>query len=564
MASHDLDMTSPPDASAEFKRYTQMFWRHKGLCVLCIVAALCFMLVALEYLPKVYESNVVIMIQDPRLVARDVQQLIGGILEAPGGANVDNQQVARLAGRIRSRPFLEQVIRTLRMNEDPRIQVRAEEQRRKHPEVSADEMAVRILVDYLQSRIRVATQGPGIYRVTVADRQAATAQSLAWHISGLFVDLSDQEKTTNIKDARALGLDLVRTYTEQQRRAEEALERFNQGRIERDLLQSVVRAENLPLADAYHKRILDGASDARVRARSLQDSLFRRGITPDVDALAQDAQLTDLAAALRTSLWNEVLTRLSTRGTVDAVDWPPQGAYADLRWSLLRRAEQLAAQGFPSAAPDGAATVSRYLFSKIDAEAQGRTAEMLGSEIADFRRQAVLGPRGDMEQARLEADVEQSRRFVKSAEDQVVGTDVRGAVEAAKMGMQTEILDPANLPLKPSSPNRKKLIVASLFVGVFLGLGFSYLLETLDPVLRSAEDIARIVPEPVLGTTPLLSRQAVVKHGWLRRHWAPATSVAIALVTGIFFLARGPAFRTQAEGGIPVQTAPGSTPDANR
>jgi len=564
MALNDRDLMSSSDASAEFKRYLRMFGRHKGLIALCLVLALCTMLIVLEYLPQVYESNVVLLIRDSRLVARDVQQLMGGILESPGGANVDRQQVSTLAGRIRSRPFLERVIRTLRINEEPGIRAQAEEQRHKHPNVTADELAVRILVDYMQSRIRVTTQGPGMYRVSVADRKAATAQNLAWHISALFVDLSDQERTENIKDARTLGLDLVRTYTEELRRSEEALEQFKQGRIEQGFTQRIVRIDNLSVAVALRQRILDGASDARIRARTLQDSLSRQGIAVALEVVAQDAELVDLAANLRTSLWNEVTKRLASPELAGVPDWPPPGAYGTLRWNLLQRAEQLAIQLFPDANPDVTATLSRYLFSKIDSEAQGRTADLLGAEISESRREAALGPRGEMELVRLESDVAQKRRLVQSAEEQVLGTDVRGAVEAAKMGLKTEILDPATLPLKPVWPNRQKLLVASIFVGIMLGLGLTYLIETLDPVLRRVEDFAKVIPEPVLGTTPLLSRRAVIKHGWLRRHWATAASLAVALLTGAFFLVRGPVFHAPTETRVPAQTAPESVPDANR
>jgi polysaccharide biosynthesis transport protein len=564
MARNETDGTSAPDTTADFKRYTAMFWRHKGIVALCFLTALCVAFIALEFVPKVYESQVTLMIRDSRLVTRDMQQIIGGILETPGGPRVDEQQIAQLAGRITSRPFLERVVRVLRLDEDPRIRARAMEAQSKHPDVSLDEMVVRILVGRMQSGIGVERRGMGIYRVTVGATRADDAQRFAQQICALFVDVSDEEMADDIKDARKLGSDWVETYNVQLRRAEDALERFKEGRIQRDLARSTIHSENLSLAESLQQRILEGASDARIRARSLRDSLSRRGIAPDIDALAMDSELDDLASALRSSFWNEVVTLVSTSVPGDVAQWPPQGAYGALRWSLLQRAERLAAQSFPDAKPGVINTISRYLFSKIDAEAQESAAEALGAEMADFRSWAVRGPRGETELASLEAAVAQARRLVQSAEEQVVGTELRGAVETAKMGLKTEIMDPATLPLAPSRPDRSKVLLAAALIGGLLGIGLAFIVEILDPVLRSTEDFARIIPEPILGTTPLLSRRLVVKQRWLRRHWVVAALLALALLTGVVFLLRGTLFGAQAGTAVPAQVAPGGVPNADR
>ncbi len=558
-------MTSSLDKTIDIKHYIRMFWRHKGLILLCTVTALCACFIALAFMPNVYESDVVLTIRDTQLLARDVERLTGGILPSPTGRDIDEQRMAALAGRIRSRPFLERVVRMLKMNEDPVIREMAERRRHAHPDVSVDEMAIRILVQNLQGRIRFGILGPGVYKVTVGDYSARNAQLVAWWISELFVEVSDQETLADIRNARQLGQDLVRTYTDQLRQSEEALERYRQGAIDRDLGYSLIQSQNVIFAETLRQHIQEAASDARVLASSSQKLLSDQGISADVDRLLRDPEISDLGRALAASLWNEVVARLSTTGTGATDDWPPQGAYSSHRRALLQRAESVAAREYAEATQEVMGVLARTVFSRVDAQGQESAAAALGAEIAKFRRQLELGPRGEMELASLQADVDQNRRLVQTAEEQVVGTDVRGAIEGAKLGVKINILDPARVPLAPSHPNRKKLILASILMGGLLGAGMAFIMETMDPVLRTVEDFGRIVPEPVLGTTPLLSRRLIVKRGWLRRYWVPATLVTVMLLTGGFFLMRGQVLYKLAATQVPIQmVSPEMVPDANR
>ena len=133
-----------------------------------------------------------------------------------------------------------------------------------------------------------------------------------------------------------------------------------------------------------------------------------------------------------------------------------------------------------------------------------------------------------------------------------MASDVSQAVEMTKLGLQIEILDPARMPLSPSRPNRMKILAASLFLGALLGTGIAFLSETLDPVMRSLSDFAKIVPEPLLGTTPLLSH--VTDHRpWVRRHWIPLALALVIGVTGAVFLIRSSVLQSWATTGQPVK-----------
>ena len=544
-------MASSLDKTVDISYYVRLLWRRRSILLLCVISTLCAALIALAFIPSEYESEVTLMIEESQLLSVELEKLMGGGRQQSSRRGIDEERLAKLVGRIRSRPFLERVIRLLKMNEDPVILALAEERRRSHPEVGREELAIRILLDNLQSRIRFSTSGPTVYKVIVADFSAENAQVLARWISELFVEISDQDALERIKAAHEFGGEQLRIYEQQLRHSEAALERYRKSIIEQNLTQNVVRGENLAVAEALHRRIADETTLARVRLKPYSQTLAELGLATDRAALLTHPGIDDLARSLTAALQNEISDRLA--GQISAVgDWPPPGTYRALRQDLLQRVEAASSQRYPNAAPEMRAALAGFVFSKVDLEAEEAAAEMLGQAIANFKRQAGASPGGEIELARLTSEVEMDRRLLQSFQAQLVASDVSRAVEMTKLGLQIEILDPARLPLAPSRPDRLKLLLAAVFLGSLLGVGVAFLSETVDPVLRSLDDFAKVVPEPILGTTPLLA--GMVDHrSWLRRHWVVLSLITVILATGAFFTLRSSLLHSIATTGVPVQ-----------
>jgi polysaccharide chain length determinant protein (PEP-CTERM system associated) len=72
-------------------------------------------------------------------------------------------------------------------------------------------------------------------------------------------------------------------------------------------------------------------------------------------------------------------------------------------------------------------------------------------------------------------------------------------------GEQFTVLDPANLPTKPSFPKRPLFALGGLAGGLGLGLGLTFLLEMRDSSLRSERDVEFALRLPVLAVVPSIA-----------------------------------------------------------
>jgi polysaccharide chain length determinant protein (PEP-CTERM system associated) len=75
-------------------------------------------------------------------------------------------------------------------------------------------------------------------------------------------------------------------------------------------------------------------------------------------------------------------------------------------------------------------------------------------------------------------------------------------LERKQQGEQFRVLDPANLPDKPSFPNRLLFAAGGLGGGLALGLGIAFLLEMKDSSLKTERDVEFALRLPVLAMSP--------------------------------------------------------------
>jgi capsular polysaccharide biosynthesis protein len=86
-------------------------------------------------------------------------------------------------------------------------------------------------------------------------------------------------------------------------------------------------------------------------------------------------------------------------------------------------------------------------------------------------------------------------------------------LEHHQEGEQFRVLDPANLPDKPSFPNRPLFALGGLAGGLGLGLAIAFALEMKDTSMRSERDVEFTLRLPVLAMVPTIEPLSDKKPG---------------------------------------------------
>ncbi|MBI5194192.1 MAG: hypothetical protein HZA08_12245 [Nitrospirae bacterium] len=111
-------------------------------------------------------------------------------------------------------------------------------------------------------------------------------------------------------------------------------------------------------------------------------------------------------------------------------------------------------------------------------------------------------PTIEQKMAVLMRDYENTRANYQSLLNKKLDAQLAESLEKRQKGEAFRILDPANLPTKPSKPDRRKIALVGLALGLGSGAGFVFLLEYIDASFRKPEDVYSVVGLPVLATVP--------------------------------------------------------------
>ncbi len=102
----------------------------------------------------------------------------------------------------------------------------------------------------------------------------------------------------------------------------------------------------------------------------------------------------------------------------------------------------------------------------------------------------------------------------KTLLDSLLRRESETGVEARLKGLRTSnirIVDRARVPVRPSSPNKKRNLILALLLGLGGGVGLAFLFDLLDNSVKTSEDVERYAGLPTLGVVPKFSLEGTNK-----------------------------------------------------
>jgi succinoglycan biosynthesis transport protein ExoP len=129
---------------------------------------------------------------------------------------------------------------------------------------------------------------------------------------------------------------------------------------------------------------------------------------------------------------------------------------------------------------------------------QDREAELVTAIEAQKRKLLALRHQRD-ELEVLQRDVDSAVKAYEAISTRLSQTNL----ESQATRTNVSLLSPAVEPLEPSFPKPlEKMLIISLVIGIVLGTGAAFAFEQMDQRIRSIEDLAAMLPVPVLGVIP--------------------------------------------------------------
>ena len=279
-------------------------------------------------------------------------------------------------------------------------------------------------------------------------------------------------------------------------------------------------------------------------------SLKAAGVT--VPGGAPNPTPTDAARAELTRLESERQDLLA-RGDTD--QYPD---VAKLNEQIKEAEVQLAASSKAAAAPrkddaaramptssDANATDAAFAQYRSQMEANRTEIEnakaeekSLQTQIADYTTRLNMTPVREQQLADLLRNYDLSKKNYDDLLSKKTQSELATDLDRRQEGQQFRLIDPASLPVKPSSSMHLQLALGGLAAGLGLGVGIVFLLETIDHSLLDEKDLTRHFSFPLMIGLPALPTVAETRRR-SRLHileWLAAMTLCLVVCATEFYV----------------------------
>ena len=439
-------------------------------------------------LPSRYKSKTLVLVEQPTVPTDLVKPVVSADI---------SQRLSSMQQQILSRTRLESVIRQFGLY--------SKEMNSK----SMDELVARlhdaIDVEPVQEMAETRAAGLPGFTITVTMDNPRTAQEVCSTVTSMFIEenirlrMQHSEDTTQFL-AQQLA-DAKAKLDEQDGRLAAFKSRYI-GSLPDD------EQTNMNLLNSLNSQ-LDAATQAVARAQ--QDKSFAESMLTEQLATWQASQtgrnpetLEQQLVALQTQLVN-----LQARYTNDYPD------VIKAKRDIAALEAQIAQKNSPKVAvdPDKAQRPSvepvqvaqlraqLHQYEQVIAE-RTKEQDQIKQQIRLYQNRIQSSPVVEQQYKELtrgyQTALESYNELLKKRDSSAMATDL----ERKQEGEQFRILDPANLPSKPSFPNRLLFTLGGFGSGLALGLGLAYLLEMRNTSLRTERDVELFLQLPVLAMVP--------------------------------------------------------------
>ncbi|SPD74972.1 GumC1 [uncultured Desulfobacterium sp.] len=133
------------------------------------------------------------------------------------------------------------------------------------------------------------------------------------------------------------------------------------------------------------------------------------------------------------------------------------------------------------------------------------------AQIKFYQTKVEETPKREQELLTLNRDYDNEKTLYDSMLARKLEAEIAVSMEKKQKGEQFRVVDPAKTPTIPIKPDVRKIILMILAIGLGLGGGLAFLMETLDTSYKTPEEVKNEVQLPILVSIPLIRTENELK-----------------------------------------------------
>ncbi len=462
--------------------YWHIILRRKWLALAIVFACLGGGGILSLVWPESYRSSTLILVESQKIPEDYVKALIGPSIE---------ERLSSLQQQVMSRTLLNQVIRE--------FDLYPEAVRRNGYEAVIERLRKDIKV--VTNSVRAQRGGIDAFEISFAHRNPQLAMKVTANLASQFIDENLRSREQRVEGASEFieqELVMAQERLEAQERALSLFKTKYMGELPEQVQANLSALDRLSL---QHGATIDALQRAADRLALLEKTYKEyEELVATTGVAAQGSRGAGDSSVLRLKELEKMLTALASEY---------KDNYPDII-ALKQEIKALKAQIGGMALPKEARPIDPYLRelvrqreeSKLEIASLKDRLLRIKEQMKEYEARVEQAPVREQELMILNRDYGNLKENYRSLLDKKLNARLSGNLEKRQKGEQFRILDPANLPQKPETPNRVKIMWLALALGCGLGGGGVVALEFYRPVFRRSDEVESVLQLRVLASIP--------------------------------------------------------------
>ena len=461
----------------DIKRYWSAILRRKYIALSVGLAVLSLFTWGSFLMPKTYKTSSTVSIER--------SSVLKPLMQGVGVSEDMEDRLRNLRNEITSRSIIEKVVKKLGIDADA-----------KNPE------QLEALIEGIRKNLDViVTGGPNFFNIAYVGDDPKKVADMVNTITNIYIDEHMQSRRTDVSEAVAFIQSQLLEYKNKLEESDKAIREFREKNPNLTTRSETTLAAKLETLEGSKK-------EAEIRLKELlsMKAILEEQISHEKELTVAFVTKESSSMEARLNVLNNQLVLLMMKYT----DNYPE--VIKVKSEIEEIKKHIAQEKNSRSESAGSETTAinpiyqhlKEQISMTDSEIGSLRARL--SELSKQQReiQAMLGgmPKEQEEWTKLQRD----RNVYQQIYDQLLqkheNANVSKNLELTDKGETFRFVDPAKIPLTPFKPNRVKMILLGIFLGIASGIGIVFGLEYFDHSFKDEDAIETSLKLPVLATIP--------------------------------------------------------------
>ncbi len=487
----------------DLKEYLQILGHRKMLFFLPLVIVLSSGVLASFKIKPTYLSSTTILMRETKLLSRSIETIVPGGEQAGLSRQGEAARKTTIKTLVTSSEFLKKVISILKLQNEPFMIQWAEKNKEKFPYLSVEELMIRMWIDILRKNISVELKGENLIEISATSKSPQKAAQLAETVALIFIEESLREELGGVKRVSNFSDEQLDFYRKKLERSENDLRLYKERLLKRELEES-----NLEESKTYELKSEMDACKLEI------EKIDRRMDLLSLSLKEKKGKIVDLVKSSELDKLKEELSYntkefgrlLSVYSWKDAKILALNTKIEENLKKIKEEIVKLISVQIQTEDPVWASNLKEYSYLNAKRDFLNEKWMALNESYGRLQEKIAQKPLSEQVLRKLEREAESNRRIYEMLISQAQGSQISENVQQVESESRFRIIEPAQIPMRPIKPDKKKIALFSALAGLAIGVMAVVVAEKMDHSFKDVEDVESYLNLKVIGTVSRVDR----------------------------------------------------------